>query len=865
MEVSGRSAFGSLLRRFRLAAGFSQEALAERARMSVSTVGALERGARRAPYRESVALLADALALAPEDRARLEAAAARPRHPRLRALNAATQGALALEPRGEVVAFHAVEPPQHNLPAQVSTLIGRDEVVAEVGALVRAHRLVTLLGSGGVGKTRVALQVAKSQLGDWRDGVWLVQFAPLGDPLLVAPAVAAALGVNASGGQSVVEQVVATLRRRRLLLVLDNCEHVIGEAAIVAETILHACAEVHVLATSRERLNLDGERVYRVPSLAVPPEAEPLTRDEILRYGAVELFADRAQAAESRFEVGDETAPLVARICRRLDGIPLAIELTAARANMLSLNELARRLDDEFSLLAGGRRTALPRQQTMHATIEWSFELLTGAEQTLFRRLGILAGGWTLEAAEGVCGSGRIDERSVLDLLCGLVEKSLVVADSSGAETRYSLLESTRAFALDKLEASGERTCCARRHAEWFAGFFEREGDARRRGGRESSDLMRFLRFGVDNGRAALVWAMDTPADPVLGGRLTCALFDWDVLQYPTGGHRRTIEAVLTQLDGLEHLGLQAKLWRRLGNVDTLMGKRDGRREVECLRHAISLCERAGDRTELAQCLLDLARLRVFCLYQFAEAESAVDEALAILHEERMERTSLYADAMGHRGIVLLNLGRLDEARTLLVDAIGFLKAIGDDARAGEHRVFLADLEFIAGDAQRAVRLLDESIADARLRNMGIDLAVATMCRAACRLALGQFGDSFGDSREALLYFRHWRCVIQIPITIQNLAELAALVGHVRSGARLLGYVDARYEALGFRREPALQVWYETLRAALRERLTDAEIGALGAEGAELDEDSAADEALAIESLFSKPTEAAARTTDRLP
>jgi predicted ATPase/transcriptional regulator with XRE-family HTH domain/tetratricopeptide (TPR) repeat protein len=845
MEEVGRSAFGTLLRRFRLEASLSQEALAERARMSVETVRALERGARRAPYRDTVALLAGALSLAAEERAQLEAAAARPSRPRLRGMSAPTQGALALE----VVTLEAAEPRQHNLPADVSSLIGRDEAVAVVGALVNGHRLVTLVGSGGVGKTRVALQVARNEVNRWPDGVWMTRLAPLSDSSLVAPTVAGALGVNSSGARPVIEEIVAALSRLRLLLVLDNCEHVVDEAALVAEAILRGCPDVHVLATSRERLNLGGERVYRVPSLAVPPAGEPLTQEEMSQYGAAALFVERAESAGGGLEVGDETAPLVAQICRRLDGIPLAIELAAARAHTLSLGGLARKLDEDFSLPAGGSRTALPRHQTMRATIDWSYELLTDAERALFRRLGVFAGGWTLDVAEAVCAGGQCAEEEVFGLLCGLVEKSLVIADPSGVDTRYRLLESTRAYALEKLDADGERMTLAKRHAEWFTEFFERGGGVLWRS--EHVSRAPLLRAEVDNGRTALEWAVGVPSDPVLVGKLTCALFDWDWALYPTGAYRGRFETALARLDGFEHLALQAKLRRRLGNIDVVMGIRDGRRDAEQLRQAISLCKLAGDHIELGLALLDLARLQC-CMHQPVEAEESVNEAIAVFRQTGMERTATYAEALCRRGVTLELLGRTDDARSLMLEAILLDKALGAEWAMAEHQMLLAELEFDAGDPQRALVLFEGCRSLFRSCQDSCSEAVATMCQAVCRLAVGEFAESFDAARQALLFFRRWHWLLQLAGVIQHLAALAALLGRVQSAARLRGYVDARFEAMGYEREPMERRSYEILLAALREQLTDDEIAALGAEGALLDDKSAVDEVLAIGSVVSE-------------
>ena len=354
--------------------------------------------------------------------------------------------------------------PQTNLPQPVSELIGRDEELREILEFATAHRLVTLTGAGGIGKTQLALSVARRLLPQFAGGAWVIELAPLNDPDLVPTAVAAAVGIALAGGAASPERVANALTGRELLVVLDNCEHVIEAAAIMAETLLQANPAAHVVATSREALKAECEWVYSVPSLAVPA-ANRSDQEDLLQYGAMRLFIERAQAAGHHFTPDRNNAASIAAICRRLDGIPLAIELAAARAAALGIEGLAARLDDRFDLLTGGRRTALPRHQTLRATLDWSYELLREPERVVLRRLAIFAGGFTLEAANAVAVGDEIAASDVVDCVANLVAKSLVTADADGTRLHYRLLETTRAYALQKLEESGERAVCARRHA----------------------------------------------------------------------------------------------------------------------------------------------------------------------------------------------------------------------------------------------------------------------------------------------------------------------------------------------------------------------------------------------------------------
>ena len=367
----------------------------------------------------------------------------------------------------------------NNLPVHLTPLIGRNEEIAEIEALLERSRLVTLTGAGGIGKTRTALQVAADTLRGDGDGVWFVDLAPLDDPALVPSAIAQVFNVADEGGsRPLIERVAAALKAKTLLIVLDNCEHVVSAAADAADRLLHLCPDARILATSREPLGIAGEESYRMPTLSVPPEGERMTAERVTQYAAAALFVARAHAAQRTFALTDENAAIVADVVRRLDGIALAIELAAPRVKVLSLNQLDQRLDERFKLLTGGSRTALPRQQTLRATIGWSYDLLTPAEQSMLRQLAIFRGRWSLEAAEAICIDERFPGWDVLDLLSALVDKSLVVVEIEGEEQRYRLLESTRQFAAERLDEAGEREDVAARHCRYFAKLAQHAGDA---------------------------------------------------------------------------------------------------------------------------------------------------------------------------------------------------------------------------------------------------------------------------------------------------------------------------------------------------------------------------------------------------
>lgn len=452
--------FGDLLRQHRLAAGLTQEALAERAGLSVHGIQKLERGAAH-PYRDTAQRLIAALQLKPEAEANFRAAV----HPVRR------RGSI-LQPESRARAA------RHNLPAALSSFVGREQELAQITVRLAGARLLTLTGVGGCGKTRLALEVARTfiQVQDYPDGVWLVELGPLTDSALVAHEVAAVLGVRQAPQEPLLTALASALARRRLLLVLDNCEHVLDACATLIDGLLKSCPDLTVLATSREPIGIGGEVAWRVPSLAIPDPRRVVPVAELARIPAVQLFVERA-AAQTGFALSERNAEAVAQVCHRLDGIPLALELAAGRLDALTVEQLAARLDKRFLLLTGGSRTTLLRQQTLVATLDWSYDLLGKTERRVFERLAVFAGTWRLEAAEAVCASHDVADKDVLDLLGQLVRKSLVVGGEPGdGAKRFELLESVRDYARQKLLARGqaETTTVRERHAVYYSGLADR-------------------------------------------------------------------------------------------------------------------------------------------------------------------------------------------------------------------------------------------------------------------------------------------------------------------------------------------------------------------------------------------------------
>jgi predicted ATPase/transcriptional regulator with XRE-family HTH domain len=519
---------GETIRRRRQELFWTQEQLAERAGLRKRTIERAEAG--EPLQRHTVLVIAQALGLSPAevtppDRSSPPGARASP------VLDSA--GARAVGAASNLT----------DLPVPMTSFIGRARELAAVKQRFSSARLLTLTGPGGCGKTRLALQAAAELADKFADGVCFVELAPLGDPRLVPQSVASALGVREEPTRPLPVTLIDTLHRRQLLLVLDNCEHLIAACAELAHILLSACPQLHVLATSREVLGVAGEMAWRVPPLASPDPQRPVPVEHLLQYEAVQLFVERARTVQPTFTVTERNAAAVAQVCHRLDGIPLAIELAAARVKVLTVEQIAARLDDRFRLLTGGSRIALPRQQTLQAAIDWSYDLLSEPERRLWRRLSVFAGGWTLEAAEAVCAGAGLDAAEVLDRLTSLVDKSLVTVDAMAGEARYRLLETIRQYGREKLERSGEAAVIRRQHLEWHVGLAERAEPELT--GPDQAVWLEKLEAEHDNLRAALEWSQVEAQGEQIGLRVAAALWRFWLVHGHLREGRRWLEGML--------------------------------------------------------------------------------------------------------------------------------------------------------------------------------------------------------------------------------------------------------------------------------------------------------------------------------
>jgi predicted ATPase/transcriptional regulator with XRE-family HTH domain len=806
--VEGTAELAALLKHFRVQAGLSQQTLADRALISMQAISALERGYRRAPYRATLERIADALALSPQQRQALERSARRSRGARMVEAQAA---------------------PRHNLPRQLTSFLGRDDVVRKILDLMESAPLVSIVGTGGAGKTRAAIEVGIQSLDRFPQGVWFVELAPLNDPTLVPHALAAVLHVQEPRGRSLLETLFAYLAQKRLLVILDNCEHVVSEARVLAGSLLRECPSVALLATSRETLNITGERTYRIPSLAVPqPNMSP---EEAATYGAVALFADRVRAADSRFEITEDNVQPVVEICRRLDGLPLAIELAAARASVLSAREICDHLDRAFDLLTGDRQASFPRHKTMRAVIDWSNALLSTQAQLLFDRLAVFAGGFTLQTATTVCADENVAQQDVLELLSSLIAQSLVMVEFPHGSARYHLLEATRQYALEKLEKRGERNTMGRRHALSLLAVAARLD--RDWYGADERSWFREAEAELDNFRAALGWSLGERHDLRSGCLLAGALARLWYSLSPLEGRRwvrRATDSVTgkTQADELAALYIaEAELSGALGESTASLGSAE---QALRLRSVLDDLQVARAEHAAGSALAAIGRL--------PEGEAYLQSALVTA--EHLQNLRLQALVLGDLGTARSRAGDAHGARRHYSEALARYAALGFERPAASIAGHLAEVEFAAGDAAAALQRAEEARAGHASTQNRRSEAVDLSNMAAYLVALDCFEDARAYASQALEASRDVRATVLTAYALQHVVAIAALqrgsgdrraAAKLEKAAMLLGFVDSRLTSLGALRDYTERQEYERVYAALANALGERldEIIALGA------------------------------------
>ncbi|MDO8474641.1 MAG: tetratricopeptide repeat protein [Candidatus Rokubacteria bacterium] len=612
-------------------------------------------------------------------------------------------------------ALTSLEVVPNNLPRQLTTFIGRERVIAEAKRLLAETHLLTVTGPGGSGKTRLSLEIAASLLDEYPDGVWLVEFAPQADPALVPQVLATTLGAREeAGGRPLVTTLVDHLRPKRVLLLFDNCEHLIDACARLSDALLRGCPEVKILSTSREALGLTGEVTFRVPPLSLPDSGHLPPLERLTEYEAIRLFVDRAAAVKLDFTLTDGTAPAVVQICQRLDGIPLALELAAARVRTLSVQQITAHLDERFRLLTGGSRTALPRHQTLRGLIDWSYGLLSEAERGLFRRVSVFVGGWTLEAAAAVCVGDGVDRYDIVDLLGRLVDKSLCLTDGQGSDPRYRLLETIRQYGLEKLMETAEGQVVRDHHRDFYLGFAE-DAEPRLRGSEQVSWLKR-LEADHDNLRAALRWSLDREeTEPAL--RLGSALWMfWDTHGYLREG-REWLDELLARAHDLPASAVTPVSRRALARVFDGAAHLRARwsefaKTIDLQTQGLAVWRELGDKRGIAEALDHLGDT-TRTLGDRARGKALVAESLALFRELADQRGT--AHALNNLAEMVSADGDLASARSLLEESVPLFEAI-EDRRGLSHAldnlggVLTAEGDFGPAEAlySKSLRLAEE-------------------------------------------------------------------------------------------------------------------------------------------------------------
>ncbi|MBI3997773.1 MAG: tetratricopeptide repeat protein, partial [Armatimonadetes bacterium] len=694
----------------------------------------------------------------------------------------------------------------NNLPAQLTSFIGRERELAEVRRLVETTRLLTLTGTGGCGKTRLALQVA-AELGQvLADGVWFVDLAPLMEPGLVPATIAAALRLREQPGRPLLPTIIEHLQFRHVLLVLDNCEHLVATCAQIATALLQGCPRVRIMATSRERLGVAGETVWRVPSLATPDLRHPPIPAALADVEAVRLFVDRAAAIQPGFALTERNAEAVARVCHQLDGIPLAIELAAARVAVLPPEQIARRLDDRFRLLTAGRRTALPRHQTLRAAMDWSYDLLSAQERSMLTRLSVFVGGFTLEAAEAVSAGEQADEFAVLDLLTQLVDKSLVIAEDDDGEVRYRLLETVRQYAHDRLRGAAEALGAQRRHAAFYLALAE-QAEPHVIGPEQARWLSRLQREHA-NMRAALEWSLG-PGDLGTGLRLVAALIKfWEVHGHFTEG-RRWAEAVLTRLP--ERSGTRAKVLCGVGNLAWHQADYEAARAS--FEEGLTLARELGDKRRAAAALIGLG-LVAWNQGEYARARSLYEDSLVLFRE--LEDRRGIAVALNNLGIVARALGDYAAARAFLQESLKIRRQSGDRLGASSTLHNLGLIAWNQGDLEASRALYQDSLAIARELGHRQGMAAALNGLGTVARTLGDAGAACAHYAESLLIFRDLGDKWGVADVLEGFGCVAAAQGDFMRAARIFGAAEVLREAIHAPLPPPDRADYERHIAIVR-------------------------------------------------
>ena len=726
-----------------------------------------------------------------------------------------------------------------NLPVQLTSFIGREAEVAEVKRLLSVSRLVTLTGSGGCGKTRLSIQVA-SELGvHYSNGVWFIELAPVADPALVSQTILSIFNLREDSHRSALDVLIDYLHAKTLLLVLDNCEHLIEACAQVSEALLRACPKLCILATSREALGITGEAAYHVPSLHTPNPAHYPSLDKLEKVDSIRLFVERAATAKPGFTLTQDNAAFLAQICYRLDGIPLALELAASRVKVLSSEQIASRLDDRFRLLTGGSRTALPRQQTLRAMMDWSYSLLSEPEKTLFRRLAVFVGGWTLEAAESVCGEGS-SGFDVLDLLARLVDKSLIFIEESTGEIRYHRLETIRQYSREKFFETDEVETVRDRHLDFFVQFAELV-DENLKGG-EQIVWQNRMAAEQDNLRTALEWGLSRNPDSALRIAGAANLF-WTAGGYSAEGFdwtKRALERVEkipepTDITVEQRLAARARALRGLARLYLSLG--DNASAKRAAEESVALYRQSQDRRGLSFALVVLAYPLEF-LGERVRAEAILRESNAIARAEG--DVYLICRSLNILARVIVDLHHdLDLSQRYVEESLRLAKEAGLRNQEAQAWEILGIIAMHAKNYAAARAHLKESVRAYQEVGATFNVILEKSNLAHLERQLGNYDSALEYYRETIVAFRDIAQMGAVSHQLECFGFIALAQDQGERALQLLGAASALREKGDTPMTPDEQIYFDERLKELREKMDSMRFDSLWSQGRALTIESA--------------------------
>lgn len=699
----------------------------------------------------------------------------------------------------------------NNLPLQVNRFIGREHEMSAVRELLENTRLLTLTGAGGSGKSRLALQLATDLLEKFSHGVWWVELAALSDPVLVPQALASVVGIPERSGFTVTEALSDALRHKHLLLVLDNCEHLLAACVQLIETLLRTCPQLRVLVTSREALTITGETIWLVLPLRVPNSYQPSPIEGLLTYEAVQLFYERARSVLPSFTLTAENAPAVVQVCRRLDGMPLALELAAARMRALSVEQILARLDDAYRLLTGGSRSALPRQQTLRAAMDWSYTLLSADEQAFFRRLSVFAGSFSLEAAAAICAGEPGEADDVLDLLSALIDKSLVLMEQRHGEARYHLLETIRQYGQEKLQENAEAAKVRRTHRDWFASLAEQVESATLDA--QQQKVFDRLEAEHDNLRAALGWSLEQQ-EAETAVQISAAIGRFWLLRGHMSEGRRWLERALSGFS--EKNALRAKALNVAAILASLQDDyKAARTQVD---ESLALSRELGEKKQTGYALYILGRLsRVEGNY--VGAVNYFEESLALFRQ--LDEKHDMALALSGLGLTVLYLEEYERATSLSEESLALSRELGDPRAIASWLTNLGIIMLARGMHTRAQELCEESLAIRKALAYKGGCAHTLTILGRIALAQGAYERATACYKESLTLRQETGEKEGIATALEGLAAVTRMQGQLVSAARLYGSAESLRTLLGAPLTPIDRPYYQQNVTAIRAQLDE--------------------------------------------